>query len=102
MSEYRNPNDPLGRNTPYDLNAGSDNTAWGWVAGAVFVVLLLALAFGIGHKPNQAGPNTFANNTPPATIQPAPAPSGPASSAYSPTPINPANPAPLSPTQHRP
>ena len=96
MSDYRN--DPMRRDEPYDLNAGRGGTSWGWIAGAVLVVILVALAYGVGHTPNQSGTNRMAQNAPLAT-QPAPAPSGPASSAFAPAPANPANPAPANPAQ---
>jgi hypothetical protein len=100
MSEFRDPNDPMQRDTPYDPNVRQGSAAWGWAAGAVFVIILVALAFGIGHNANQVGPNVAANNPPMA--QPSPVPSGPASPAYSPTPMSPANPAPMSPAQPQP
>lgn len=92
MSDYHNPNDPLRQDTPYDLNARSSNATWGWIAGAVFLVVIIALAFGIGRSPNQAG-SKVANNTPPVTSQPAP---GPGNRSFTPAPVNPAptNPAP--------
>ena len=98
MSEFRNPNDP--RDTPYDPNVRQGGATWGWIAGAVFVVVLVALAFGIGRNPNQTGTNVAANN-PPMT-EPSPVPSGPAGSAFSPAPMNPANPAPMTPAQPQP
>src|SRR5579872_5646136 len=57
MSDFRNsdlgePNDPLRRDYRYDEDARSANAAWGWIAGAVFVVIVLLVAFGIGHSPN--------------------------------------------------
>jgi hypothetical protein len=85
MSDYRNPNDPLQRDSPYDLNARTGNAASGWIAGAVFLVIVIGIAFGIGHMPNQANTNTTGNNVP-ATQ---PAPSGPASRTFSPTPMSP-------------
>ena len=87
MSDYNNPNDPSRRDSPYDLNARSGNVASGWIAGAVFLVIILGLAFGIGHMPNHGNSNTVANNTPPAATQPAP--SGPATHTYSPTLMSP-------------
>jgi hypothetical protein len=95
MSEYRNTNDPMRRDTPYDLSSRDGMGSWGWAAGAVLVVILLALAFGIGHTPSQTGPTVAANNTP--MNQQVPAPNGPASPAYTPAPSNSANPTPLSP-----
>jgi hypothetical protein len=100
MSEYRNANDPTRRNEPYDLNARGGGSA-GWIAGAVVVVILLALAFGAGHMPNQSGTDRMANNAPMMT-QPAPAPSGPASSSYTPAPMNPENSIPANPVPSRP
>lgn len=84
MSEFRNPNDPMGRDSPYDLNAGQGG-AWTWIAGAVLVVILIAFAFGINHAPNSTGPNLASNNTP-TVNQPAPDPSGPASRTFTPSP----------------
>jgi hypothetical protein len=85
MSDYRNPNDPLQRDSPYDLNARTSNVASGWIAGGVFLVIVIGLAFGIGHTPNQANQSATANNTSPPAVQP----SGPASRTYSPTPMSP-------------
>ncbi len=96
MSEYRSPNDPMGRNSPYDLNARQGG-GWTWIAGAVLVIILVALAFGINHTPNNAGPNVAANNTP-TVNRPAPDPSGPASRAFAPSPA-PGAPAPAAPAK---
>lgn len=86
MSDYRNPNDALQRNSPCDLNARTGNTASGWIAGGVFLVIVIGLVFGIGHMPNQANHSTTVNNAPPPMLQPAP--SGPAGRTYSPTPMS--------------
>ncbi len=88
MSGYYDTNDPNGRNSPYDLNAGHDNGAWAWIAGAALVVILLALAFGMNHG-KQNGTNVASNN-PPAMSRPAAPPAGPASPAFTPAPMNPA------------
>ena len=100
MSEYRNPNDPF----PSDMRSAdtrSSNGMWGWIAGAVFVVIILAIAFGVGRQPDQQGSNRLANNTPPAAnkvVPPlAPAPSGPANPALNPAPQAPAEPNPAAP-----
>jgi hypothetical protein len=91
MSDYRNQNDPLQRDSPYDLNARTGNVASGWVAGGVLLAVVIGLVLGIGHMPNQANHNTTVNNASPPMVQP----SGPASRTYSPTPMNPErNPAP--------
>ncbi|MGA8610886.1 MAG: hypothetical protein WB760_04075 [Xanthobacteraceae bacterium] len=86
MSDYRYPNDPLQRDSPYDLNARTGNVASGWIAGGVFLVIVIGLVFGIGHMPNQANHNTPVNNASPMAQ---PVPSGPASRTYSPTPMSP-------------
>jgi hypothetical protein len=97
--DYRNPEDPLHRDSAYDPNVRRGNSAWGWVAAAVFVAIVLAVVFGMGHQPNQNGTNTAANETRPPATQSAP-PSG----TTTPAPANPAPPiapAPNSPaTQH--
>jgi hypothetical protein len=97
MSEYRNANDPMGRDTPYDLNAGRGSGAWGWIAGAVLIAILVGLAFGVSRTPNQQGSNVANNNAPITRTQPAPAPGGPGNPAFTPAPLNPANPAPAHP-----
>lgn len=104
MSEYRNANDPLQRgNNPYDLNARDGGGALAWIAGAVLVVILAAIAVGINHTntSNNSAPNVAANNSP-TLNQPAPPPSGPASRSYTPTPMNPPNPTPLNPPSPQP
>ena len=96
MSDYRNPDDPSRRDSPYDLNARTGNMASGWIAGGVFLVIIIGLAFGIGHTPNHGDndpSNTAANNTALPTTQPARG--GPASRTYSPAPaLTPMSPAP--------
>jgi len=92
MSDYRNPNDPSWHDSPYDLNARAGNATSGWIAGGVFLVIIVGLAFGIGHMPNHGNHDTVTNSIPPPATQPAP--SGPARQTYSPTPMSPAqNPA---------
>jgi len=100
MSDYRNSTDPLRHDMRYDADARSTNAAWGWIAGAVFLVVVLALAFGIGHTPNQDNDRVANNMSPPAATRstPAPAPSGPGSPTFAPTPT----PAPMNPTQPQP
>jgi hypothetical protein len=100
MSDYNDPNDPWRRDAAYDLNARRRGSAWGWIAGALFLAIVLAIAFGAGHAPNSTNNNTLANNTVPPMAQPHLAPSGPASSAYSPT--SPTNPAPANPAPAQP
>ena len=89
--DYRNPEDPFQRDAAYDPNARSGNSAWGWVAAAVFVAIVLAVVFGMGHQTGQNGTNTAANETrPPASTMAPPAGTG--------TPATPATPAPTNPT----
>ena len=90
MSDYdfRNPEDPFQRDTAYDPNVRTGNSAWGWVAAAVFVAIVLAVVFGMGRQPGQNGTNTASNEMrPPAATQMAPPTTKPAMQS-------PANPAP--------
>jgi hypothetical protein len=80
--DYRNPEDPFRQDAAYDPNVRSGNSAWGWIAAAVFVAIVLAVVFGMGHQPGQNGTNTASNEMrPPATTSPAspvtPAPNRP-------------------------
>ena len=52
MSDYRDPNDPMYGNRGYEP-ADRTGTSWGWIAGAVFLVIVLGLAFGVGHEPSR-------------------------------------------------
>jgi cell division protein FtsN len=103
MSDYRNPNDPLRREPPYDPDARAMNATWGWVAAAVFLVVVLAVAFGIGHQSGQF--NTASNDAtppanhmapPPVTMAPNPTTTngatnpGAAPTAPTPAPLSPA------------
>jgi hypothetical protein len=92
--DYRNSDDQLRRDAPYDPDARAMNAAWGWIAAAVFLVVVLAVAFGIGHQPGNM--NTASNDaTPPAATRMAP-PLTPAPGATTLAPS--ATPAPISPT----
>jgi hypothetical protein len=71
-SDYRNPNDPLRRDAPYDPDARAMNATWGWIAAAIFLVVVLAVAFGIGHQPGQF--NTASNDATPPAAHMAPPP----------------------------
>ena len=89
--DYRNPEDPFQRDTAYDPNVRTGNSAWGWLAAAVFVAIVLAVVFGMGRQPGQNGTNTASNEMrPPAATQMAP----PATklSPATPSPANPASP----------
>src|SRR6202035_1664302 len=99
MSDYRNSefdyrNDPLRRDPAYDPDARAMNATWGWIAAAVFIVVVLAVAFGIGHEPNQSGTNTAANDvTPPAATRMAPPlTAGPTAATPAPAALTPNSP----------
>ena len=97
--DYRNPEDPFQRDAAYDPSARSGNSAWGWVAAAVFVAIVLAVVFGMGHQPGQNGTNTAATEPrPPATTMAPPA------GTATPTPANPApaTPTPATPAPNKP
>jgi cell division protein FtsN len=106
MSDYRNPNDPFRRDMGYDPDARAVNATWGWIAAAVFIVIVLAVAFGIGHQPapgdtnvasNGATPPAAGKMAPPATM--APPSATPAPSATTPAPVTPAPNAPAQRSQ---
>jgi hypothetical protein len=77
MADYRNPNDPFYRDD--QVGSSSNSAAWGWIAGALFLVVILAIA--LGHEPTMTASN---DTTPPASTRMAP-------------PANPINPAPFQP-----
>ena len=74
MSDYRDPNDPMYGNTAYEPADRRDGTSWGWIAGAVFLVIVLALAFGVGHEPSRVASNDTvpSQTTTPSTPSPLP------------------------------
>jgi hypothetical protein len=99
---YHGPEDPFRRDDVYDPNVRSGNTAWGWIAAAVFLVAVLALLIGIGRQTVQPGTNTASNDNPPATrmAPPSPAPSNVPPTTAMPAPANPAPPAGAPTQQH--
>jgi len=99
MSDYRDPNDPHMRNMGYEPYPDNTKTGWAWVAAAVFLVIVLALAFNVGHEPNRVA----ANEPIPPAATPMTPPAGPTSPAapslvQPPTPIAPNQP-PSAPNQ---
>jgi hypothetical protein len=73
MSDYRNSEFEYRNEPPYDPVARDMNATWGWIAAAVFIVIVLAVAFGVGRQPTT---NTASNDiTPPAATRMAPPPS---------------------------
>jgi hypothetical protein len=96
MSDYRNQDsnypsldDPLRRDAKMDPDARAGNAAWGWIAAAVFLVVVLAVAFGLGHQGSNVTNTASNDTTPPAASHMMP----PASSMLPPI----ANPAPAIP-----
>jgi hypothetical protein len=91
MSDYRDPNDPMYGNLGYEPSDRRTNSGWGWIAAALFLVIVLAIGFGVAHEPTRVAsndsPSAATHMTPPATTNPgslpglapppAPAPSRP-------------------------
>jgi hypothetical protein len=95
MSDYRDPNDPTWRNAAYDPNARGYSSTWGWVIGALFVLVVLVIAFGTKHESTQTASNA---GSPPAATRMAPPASGLTPSPANPSqPPSPANPTPAAP-----
>lgn len=102
MPDYHNPDDPfyqtnnsLRRDLGFNPASRPANIVWGWVAAA-FLVVILAVAFGIGHHPGQTGTKTASNEvTPPAASRMAP----PVTTLVPVTPAPPISPAPNTPAQ---
>src|SRR5690606_19880054 len=61
MTDYRDPNSRLDMDRHSDVR--SSNAMWGWIAGAVFLVLVLAVIFGLGGSDQQSATDT---GSPPA------------------------------------
>ncbi len=89
MSDYRDPNDPMWRDTPYTDGRGY-NASWGWVAAAVFLVIVLAIAFGVRNEPTHTASNDTTQTTrmaPPPAGTPNPGISSPANPSLTPRPV---------------
>jgi cell division protein FtsN len=100
---YRNANDPVRPNQPYDPDARAMNATWGWIAAAVFLVVVLAVAFGVGHQPGQI--NTASNDTAPssaATRMAPPLTAAPPANNAAPNNAAPMTPVPVLPTPNSP
>ncbi len=86
MSDYRNSEYGYRNDEPpYDPVARDMNATWGWIAAAVFIVVVLAVAFGVGHQPgqrtasNDIGSPPATQMAPPVSLSPmAPPPNAPA------------------------
>ena len=74
MSDYRDRNDPL--NTSYEPVDNRGGTVWSWIAGAaVFLVIVVAVAFGVAHEPSRVASNGMQSTTriaPPPMTTPVP------------------------------
>jgi hypothetical protein len=85
MSDYRNypnPEDPFPDDPKLDPYVRAPSPAWGWITAAIFVVIVFAVAFGLGHKPGEFGTNTASNDmTPPAVTHMAPTQMAPPANA---------------------
>jgi len=113
MSDYRNQDfndpsldDPLRRDAKMNPDARASNATWGWIAAAVFVVVVLAVAFGLGHQGNNTT-NTASNDMMPSAVthMAPPASMAPTASSMLPPAANPvpATPAPpLAPAPNAP
>ncbi len=109
MSDYQNsdfdpfnPKDPYRRNAKMDPDVRAANAVWGWMAAAIFVVVVLAVAFGMTHQAGQIGTNTASNDitAPPAATRMLPPATSPQTTKPGTTlapPISPAPPAPAQP-----
>jgi hypothetical protein len=78
MSDYRDPYnrdpmDPMGMDMPRS-DARRANSGLGWIAGALFMVVVLALIFGLGRTGERTASST--SSPPAATTGSAPPPSG--------------------------
>ncbi len=65
MSDFRDPCDPLMRNSAYEPYARGGGSAWGWIVAAVFLVIVLGITFGVRHEPSRLASNQM--TPPPAT-----------------------------------
>lgn len=74
--DFRNPDDPFRHDSKLDPTIRAPNAAWGWIAAAVFLGIVLAVAFGAGHRPGQPATNmaynspTAASHMTPTTVLP--------------------------------
>jgi hypothetical protein len=104
MTDYQNPDfdpfnpeDPFRRDAKMNPNARPANVITGWIAGAILVVALLAVGFGLMHRSGSIGTNTASNDI--AAPNEMAAPTAPAHMAppLALSPPAPATPAPISP-----
>jgi len=99
MSDYRNPNDPMWQSGDYEPAGRSYGSGWGWIAGAVVLVVLVAIIFGAGHGPTKTAMNENGPTAGNLAAPPAPTPANPALPGLAAPPANPAPTSPTSPGQ---
>ena len=68
MTDFRDPNDQFNGNSGYEPPNDNANR-WGWIVGAAFLVVVLGLAFSVGHQPTRVASN---DNVSPITTPAAP------------------------------
>jgi hypothetical protein len=56
MTDPRDPNDPVYRNTA-DESLEDKSNRWGVIVGVMFLMIVAGVALGVGHKPGQLGSN---------------------------------------------
>ena len=61
MADFRDPNDQFYGNSGYEPS-NDKGTRWGWIVGAAFLVVVLGLAFGVGHQPTRVASNDNINS----------------------------------------
>lgn len=100
MSDNGNPNDPMWQPREYGPARRSYGSGWGWLAGAVVVLALLAIVFGVSHGPTKTAMNesrpTAGNLAIPA---PAARDANPARPGLTPPASTPAQTSPAAPAQ---
>jgi hypothetical protein len=60
MTDFRDPNDQFYGKSGYEPSNDS-GTRWGWIVGAAFLVVVIGLAFGLGHEPTRVASNDTVN-----------------------------------------
>src|SRR5262249_59002849 len=78
MSEYRDPRNPLDPPAGPDMQGDMrrSNSGLGWIAGAVFLIVVIALIYGLGHSDRTASTGGSPPPAPPRTATP-PGPAAP-------------------------
>lgn len=64
MSDHRDARDPSVRSAAYEATARRNGDGWAWVAGAAFLVVALAVAFGTGYEPRRTASIDMARAAP--------------------------------------